>query len=447
MKTKKLIFALSCFFFPCVVIAIDIKNQAITQFLQVPYKINLQTAINLAMQHSYELKAAQANKNSAKDFSESALRAIGPNLSFSGSSVWTNTPSDKNFFQASQQNLSAIGTVTVTQPLLGLVALAHTVKQKELSFHINEILENSSKIQAALLGAQYYLNLQLAMQQLAIAQADLSTLQKSKQDAQSLFETGSIYKDDYLRILLQYTQAQQSLVSAKSAVQVARFALAQALGIGNLESLLVDQQSLSYWEEKKLTVPHLEESKIIALNENQNVKASQENIKLAQLNQTISVDNYLPSVNAVANYSKNLNSSYDVTHPQETINYGIQVTWNVWDWGVRAAQNSSFAEQVAAAQFHAESEKESVLNSVEAQYYMIVNNLSALKTALDSVAAAREAFDLVSFRFLNGQVKALDLVTAQQSLTTSQASLAQARFNLDLAWLTFQTVLGKNPNL
>jgi outer membrane protein len=417
--------------------------------LQKIYSINLQTAINLALKHSYELKAAQSRTNVASDNKTAALRAFAPTITASASHSWQNSANESNIFHSNEKNLTSQGGLTLTQPIFGVVTLFHSKTQKDISLEIAKYLEKSSQNQAALFGAQYYLNVQLAMAQLETANASLTTLQKSKQDADSSFQTGSIYKDDYLRILLQYTQASQAVSTAQSSLNVALFALAQSLGIANPDNMKVAFQPLSYWESNNFKLPNLEDAKKIALEQNSDILAAQENIKLAQINKTISEDNYLPTLNAFVDYEKNFNS-IDVQNNKKTdavVDYGLKLTWNIWDWGVRAAQNSALTDEISNQKYLSEQEKETILNNVVSQYYKILDNISALKTAKASVATSDEAFNLVSFRFLNGQVSALELITAQQNLATSKSALAQARFNLDLAWLTFQTVLGKNPTL
>jgi outer membrane protein TolC len=123
------------------------------------------------------------------------------------------------------------------------------------------------------------------------------------------------------------------------------------------------------------------------------------------------------------------------------------MSWNLWDWGIRNNQDNSLTEKVVAQRYLEKNQKEQILNQVFQNYSTIQNNISSVTLAKDAVQTAEEAYKLVSYRFLNGQVAALDLVTSQQSLTTAKASLAQARFNLDLAWLTFQATLGVQPSL
>ena len=170
-----------------------------------------------------------------------------------------------------------------------------------------------------------------------------------------------------LTILLQYTQAQQSLVNAKSDLSLAEFSLAQGLGIEHIENMEVKKSDVSHWEKHKLTLPNLEESKLIALHQNDDILVQEKNIQLALINKTLSEDNYLPSLNAVVNYNRNFNyQESNLAKPTDAIeglSYGFQLTWNIWDWGVRAAQNGALTEQIEAQKDKTESEKEIVLNN------------------------------------------------------------------------------------
>jgi outer membrane protein len=189
------------------------------------------------------------------------------------------------------------------------------------------------------------------------------------------------------------------------------------------------------------------------MKNNQSILIAKENIKYAEVSKTLNLDNYLPSINAFISYTKNINpsssanSSSSITSSDNYVSYGIQMSWNLWDWGIRNNQDNSLTEKVVAQRYLEKNQKEQILNQVFQNYSTIQNNISSVTLAKDAVQTAEEAYKLVSYRFLNGQVAALDLVTSQQSLTTAKASLAQARFNLDLAWLTFQATLGVQPSL
>ena len=425
------------------------------QKLSVPIKINLESAMKMAIQHSYSLKSARANLNSSEYEESVTLRSLAPNLSGSGNINWSQGNQSGSSFSLPQNspNSSSNAVLTITQPIVGIIPTLHTLTQKEITTNINKTMVEQTKIQAALYGATYYLNTQLALQQLSIANATLDTVKKSKDDAEALYQTGSIFKDDYLRIILQYSQTLQAVNNAKSQLEIAFFSLAQAIGIIDQNSIELDSKEISSWEIKNPKIPDLEKAKKIALKNNQSILIAKDNIKFAEMNKTLNLDTYLPSLNAFASYTKNLNPSSSTNNPgsltsyDNYVTYGIQLSWNIWDWGVRNAQDSALTEQISSQKYLERAQREQILNLVVQNYSSIQNNISAVSLAKDTVNTAEEAYKLVSYRFLNGQVAALDLVTSQQSLTTAQATLAQSRFNLDLAWLSFQTILGLEPKL
>jgi outer membrane protein TolC len=88
--------------------------------------------------------------------------------------------------------------------------------------------------------------------------------------------------------------------------------------------------------------------------------------------------------------------------------------------------------------------KKDILNKVVTQYYSIQNHVENVNIAKEALVTAQEAYDLVSARFAIGEVSALDLTTSQQNLKTAMSNLAQSRFNLDLSWITFESLIGKN---
>lgn len=410
--------------------------------------IDLQTAMQYAVTHSFSLKASQADRNSAEYTRSQALRSLGPNLSVSADNMWTEENPSAKEVGPKDKNLSTKGGLVLTQPILGLVKLAHTYQRNDVAAGIAQLLVSQSQNQAALTGAQLYLNTQLAMQQLSIAQANLATALKSKEDAEVLLQTGSIYKEDYLNLLLQHSKARQAEHEARSQLDLTRFALAQALGIDDEEGMRVKQEGISCWENGKRSLPALSEVKKSILEGNLQLRVDKKNVELAQENKKIAFDDYLPNLDFVVGFDHVFHAPETLGNPvpDDTLSYGFRLTWNLWDWGMRQAQNSALTEQVAKQTNLAEASRQSILTDSVTLYYQIKNNLNAIDIQKEAVKNAQEAYQLVSYRFLNGQVKSLDLITAQENVSTTKANLTQARFNLDSAWINFQVLRGQDPS-
>lgn len=410
--------------------------------------IDLRTAMESAVTHSFALKASEADKDSAEYTRSQALRSLGPNLSVSADNTWREENPSQNEFGPKDKNLSATGSLILTQPILGLVKLAHTYQRNDLAANVAQLLVSQSQTQAALTGAQLYLNTQLAMQQLSIAQANLATALKSKQDAETLLQTGSIYKDDYLSFLLQHSKAKQAEHEARSQLDLARFTLAQAIGAKDEDAMRVKNEEVSYWENQNLSLPTLAEIKKSILEGNLQLRIDKKNVELAQQNKKIAFDDYLPNLDFVVQFDHVFHApeTLGTPVPYDALSYGLRLSWNVWDWGVRQAQNSSLASLVAKQSNLAEASLQAVLTNSVTLYYQIKNNLNAIEINKEALKNAQEAYQLVSYRFLSGQVKSLDVITAQENLSTAKASLAQARFNLDSAWINFQVLRGQDPS-
>lgn len=124
---------------------------------------------------------------------------------------------------------------------------------------------------------------------------------------------------------------------------------------------------------------------------------------------------------------------------------GAQLDWSLFDGGLRYAQSrAAFAQQ-----------KESELRLAQAEDLVrdeLANGRSALDTRSASLEAAKRAVELsqeslalIRAQHDSGRATQLDLLQAQDTLVSSEVSLAQARFDLALADLELRRAAGTFP--
>ena len=122
----------------------------------------------------------------------------------------------------------------------------------------------------------------------------------------------------------------------------------------------------------------LEDAKKIALKNNQSILIAKENIKYAEVTKTLNLDNYLPSINAFISYTKNINpssstnNSNSLSSSDNYVSYGLQMSWNLWDWGIRNNQDNSLNEKVVTQKYLEKNQKEQILNQVFQNWFHIV---------------------------------------------------------------------------
>ena len=176
--------------------------------------ISLKEAIELAAKNSYAVKASLDGVESAIYQKRAVISTFFPQVNIGASLAYTEnnpTHSSERPFRFSDQSKNQL-SVTVNQPIIQIIPNLYVMSQKEILANIQKLGLQKQSTQAEVVGATSYLNVQLAKAQKEITQANLETVKRSLQDAELLLQTGSIYKDDYLRIELQYAQAKQNFL-------------------------------------------------------------------------------------------------------------------------------------------------------------------------------------------------------------------------------------------
>jgi outer membrane protein TolC len=121
---------------------------------------------------------------------------------------------------------------------------------------------------------------------------------------------------------------------------------------------------------------------------------------------------------------------------------GAQLDWMLFDGLARDAQRHSFEAQKREQLIRLDSLRDNITDEVVNARRSVNTRRQGLLAAQRSVQMAQETLDLVRAQYEAGTAKQLDLLIAQDQLTTAQVGLAQARFDLALAVLNVRKVTG-----
>ena len=258
---------------------------------------------------------------------------------------------------------------------------------------------------------------------------------------------------DLLKFKLDFENSKTSVLQAQTTYKVALITLAEAIGIKNSSAITVASSEKSVWEMKSQKLPALENILYPGLARRNDIIAAKENINAAANGKYTSYSSYLPSLNFVANYTRNFmakdatvgTQTYNSADIQDQFSYGLQLSWTILDWGVRQAQISGAVAAEQKAKFNLENLNVNARIDITNSFLQLQNAIQVLDSAKVSVQYAQDAYSQMKARFDNGQVTATDLITAANDQTNARANLANARGSLDLAWITFQKSTGSRP--
>lgn len=418
--------------------------------------LTLEAAMNMAEVYSFTAKIAQQDFFAAEAKEDMVIRGMFPTISVSGNYM-QNSDSVNSLVGNSAaaaygipDTSSATGTLTLTQPLLGLLPMFHSLQQASALTRAALQSRIQSRVDARFYGAQAFINLQKADQLLKAAQSAMEVSEKQLNDGNAQFNAGRLTNADLLKFKLDFENSKTSVLQAQTTYKVALITLSEAIGIKNSSAVSVVSSEKSVWEMKSQKLPSLDKILYPSLARRNDLMAAKENIEAATQGKFNTYASYLPTVNFVANYTRNFmakdasiaGKTYSSSDIQDQFSYGLQLSWVILDWGVRQAQISGAVAMEQKAKFQLENLNLNARIDITNSYLQLQNAIQVLDSAKVSVQYAQDVYSQMKARFDNGQITATDLIAAANDQTNARANLANARGSLDLAWISFQKSTG-----
>ncbi|WGL58962.1 TolC family protein [Pigmentibacter sp. JX0631] len=418
--------------------------------------LNLEASMNMAEVYSFKAKVDLQEFYIAEAKEDAVFRGMLPTVSLSGN--YMQNSSDVNPLVGNSAAMaygfpdttSSTGTLSVSQPIIGLLPMFYSLQQSSALTRAALQTRIQSRIDARFYGAQAFINLQKADQLLKAAKSAMEVSEKQLNDGNAQFNAGRLTNADLLKFKLDFENSKTSVLQAQTTYKVALITLAEAIGIKNSSAITVTSSEKSVWEMKSQKLPSLENILYPGLARRNDLLAAKENVEAAKQGKNYSYTSYLPSLNFVANYTRNFMAKdvtiagqpYSASSIQDQFSYGIQLSWVILDWGVRQAQISGAVAAEQKAKYSLENLNLNARIDITNSYLQLQNAIQVLDSAKVSVQYAQDVYSQMKARFDNGQVTATDLITAANDQTNARANLANARGSLDLAWITFQKSTG-----
>jgi hypothetical protein len=270
--------------------------------------------------------------------------------------------------------------------------------QAEMTKKLNALQVTATESKIKLGAQQAYYNLIFAQDDLELKKQSLSRAQTQLKVANAAFKVGTKAKTDVLQAEMGLAGAQANLTSAKNAVEVARMDLNDFLGV----DLTKEWKVVSSNKQVAPVKMTMEEAEKEALSKRIEVTKANEELKLAQLN-----------VKLIEEYSALS------TLPG------------------RVARNNEEKSKLAI------DEQKRAISKEVSQAYL---NLNAAREAIDYQKVAKdsaaESYRLTNLRFENGLATTLEVIQAEEELSSRENQYQKAILQYNLAVVNFETALG-----
>jgi outer membrane protein TolC len=292
-----------------------------------------------------------------------------------------------------------------------------------------------------------YYGLATAQRKYATAQAALDTAQHFYQITQDAERVGQAAHSDVVQAEIQYRQEQQAFNEARLAMESARLDLAVVL-FPQLDENFTVVDDL----DSPVNLPEFSEAQRMAGRENPDLKVAIETLHQANSDVTAARAAFLPSFYTDSVYGIEANAyalhSTNAEQPKAGVlpNLGYFVTAGVnvpvWDWGTLRSKLHQAEFKREQARVELSQAQRELLNNLYSSYNEATVARASVEELRHTAELSQESLRLITLRYKAGAASALDVVTAESTLTQAQNAYTDAEIRYRVAVATLQTVTG-----
>jgi outer membrane protein TolC len=414
-----------------------------------PLTITLEDAIERARKNDATFRAALSDAKVAHEDRTQARNAVLPTISYTSQALLTQgngrTPVGRfvtndgvhvyrswGVFHEDLSPANYMGTTYYHAKAAEVVANAKTeIARRGLTVTVTK----------------FYYGLAVAQRKYATAQQALDTAKHFLAITQDAERVGQAAHSDVVQAQIQYQQQEQAFEEAKLEMASARLDLAVILFPTLNENFTVVDDL-----DSAVALPVFSEAERMAAHENPALRAAMETLHQANLDVTAAKGAFLPSffvdtdygieANAYALHSVNVEEKEAGVLPN--LGYFITAGVNVpvFDWGTLRSKLHQAEFKRDQARLELSQAQRELLNNLYSSYNEASVARAAVEETRHTADLAAESLRLIDLRYKAGASSALEVVTAENTLTQARNAYDDAQVRYRVALATLQMVTG-----
>lgn len=399
------------------------------------HKIALKEAIDLSITNSHLLKNNKAKVDEAIAATKEATERRLPNFSVSASYLYLPIRPQINLKSDTSRGG---GGPKVSQAMYGMASASLPLfagGKIKYGIESSKYLEQAAKLDADENGEEIMLNTINAFSNLYKAQAavalvkdNLSQSNLRVKDFTNLEKNGLVARNDLLKVALQSSTIELTLLDAESNYTLASVNMALMLGLPEHTILSADSASL----QQTGTVKTIEEYEAMALQGRKDIGALALRKKVAEINIKYVKADYYPSVALTAGYiALDVPGFVTITN---AVNVGVGVKYSLsslWKTKSKIAQAEARVQQLSANQDILNDNIRLQINQAYQAYLVSNKKIEVYKKAVEQAA---ENYRITKSKYDNALATTTDLLDADVAQLQTQLNVTNATADAVVAY-------------
>jgi multidrug efflux pump subunit AcrB len=331
-------------------------------------------------------------------------------------------------------NTVLLTNTTLGQPLTQLfkIRAANSVASAQRRVTEADLKKDEDEV---ILGVrQLYYGLLAARKQVAVVRAEIAAGEEALREARNAVDTGNALEVAAIGAHASLLHSKQALLAAENQVSDLTAEMDEALGLPlDMELDLADVEISS---DGKLSRQQYLDA---ALAQNPEVQAARQTVAKARSGLRAARYEYLPDIGAFARHTYQSGVPF-VAHSFGT--FGLQMTWNVFDWGKRKGVIGQRDALLTQAEENLRRVTDHVSVEVDKAYRKLERSELMISVAAEALALERENQRLSGDQFKAGVISEAKNAEAVAGTSKAELDQLQARLAHELALAEMDRVAG-----
>jgi outer membrane protein TolC len=408
------------------------------QSTQAPLTLTLQDALKRARAYSVQFQAALTDQGVAHQDTVQTRAALLPSVAYNTSYLYTQgngTPSGRFIANNAVHEYLSQGDVHLA------VSYAQFADYRR-----SHALEAVARAKAEIAARGLVVTVVQSYYGLIAAQRKYSSIQLAATEAenflhlsQKLENGGEVAHADVIKAQIQYQQRQQDLREAQLAMEKSRLDVAVLLFPDFNENFtLVDDAQLAP------PLMSFEEFSRAAEVKNPDLRVAKASFQAAGLELSSARGGYFPTL--TLDYFYGIDATHFAVHTDGIRNLGYSaiatLSIPVWNWGATHAKALQADLKRKQSQRELSLAQRKLLAEIRSLYSEAEAARSELQLLQSSAELAAESLRLTNLRYQGGEATVLEVVDAQNTLTTARNAYSDGQLRYRTALANLQTLTG-----
>lgn len=411
---------------------------------------DLNNCINYALENNIQVKQKKLSVTSNELDLSKDKSAWLPSLNASISENLSNSKDKTNADNWAASNGTSF-SLTASMPIYQGGTIKNNIRKSQLSVEQANVEVEITQKSIILSIVQAYLDVLYTKESVDYYGEVVLASQKQVERSKDLFNAGSIVRKDLAQMEAQLASDNYSLTVAKNNLTSRTTDLKQLLEIP-----VADTFAVSFPEVQVIDSLASFPSKLEAINAAMSImpeiRSSQVNNQIAEVNYRITKSGYLPSLSLNAGYSTDYSSSLSGGFSNQLSNNQLQkvgLTLNVPIFNRFSTKTSVQQSKIGVeqARLSALETEKNLQQQVETIYQDAVAGIYRYKSAKTQMELADESFRLSEQQFNLGMINAVELLKVKTSLLNSKMELIQSKYSAILNLKILDYYMGKTITL